>query len=235
MPTSFDSATLDFEDKDALSVLRFAHESYPNSAYMFSGSLEDVILLHMAGELRVPARVFFIDTGRHFEETYAYVDDVRRRLQIGIQWIFPDPAQVAQQCWQDGATTFKHSVDVRRRCCQVRRIEPSLRVAANADALIVGARRGQTPQRATLKKVGLSQLHAHGIRIAPLADWPWKAVIGYVQQHNLPIHDLYRKQFTSIGCAPCSRAIRSGEVERAGRWDFESAASEQGAHISGSW
>lgn len=237
MPTAFDASSLDFENKSAAEVLKFARDSYGDKlVFAFGGTMEDVAILHLAQSVGIQPNAYFIDTGRHYEQSLAIVDETRRHLKVGIQWLFPDPAEVASFCWQYGATSMPSSPDLRKGCCEVRRIHPIKRLATVADAIVFGARRAHSNARTQMLKVGISELHAFKVRVAPLADWTWPQVVQYVQQHGLPVNELYRKSFTSIGCAPCTRGIQRGELERAGRWPHEpDSARERGAHISGGW
>ena len=237
MPTEFDTASLDFDSKTAPEVLAFANESYDNDLlFAVSGSLEDVALLHMACALGIRPRAAFVDTGRHFEETYKLLDDLRRTLDIDLRVITPDPSSLFKLARRDGLARMSAGVEERKRCCEVRRIEPFKRIIKGVGAFVVGARRAHADTRRSLKKIEVSELHDWGVRVAPLADWSWAQVVGYAQQHKLPIHPLYRKAFTSIGCSPCTSAIKKGQPERAGRWSFEDAGTrEHGPHISGKW
>ncbi len=237
MPTAFDAASLDFDDKSAPEVLTFARETYESGLiFGVSGSLEDVAILHMACALGMRPRALFVDTGRQFEETYGVLDDIRRVLDVDLKVVTPDPADLMTLARRDGLARMSEGPEERRRCCRVRRIDPFLRAIKGAGAFVVGARRAHDDSRAKLKKIDVSELHGWGVRVAPIADWTWAQVVAYEQRHKLPVHKLYMKSFTSIGCEPCTRAITKGEPERAGRWAFEpGAARERGVHISGKW
>ena len=199
-------------------------------------TVEDIVLLHMASSFGVTPSAFFVDTGRHFEETYQIADDVRRIMGIEVRWVFPASHDLDDVLARDGATTITSDTACRRRCCEVRRLGPARRALEGARAWVVGARRTQTTIRQTLAAVEESPATYGLPRYAPLADWRFGEVVNYARAKKLPFHALYRRGFMSIGCAPCTAAPRPGEAERAGRWPFEQEVErEAGQHLSGIW
>jgi phosphoadenosine phosphosulfate reductase len=222
---------------DAPTIIARALDHYGDGLHFACGFLlEDVVLLHMATQTGARPRAFFVDTGRHFEETYQAADDVQQALGLEVQWVFPERRDLSMLMTRDGATSITSDPTLRRRCCDVRRIRPLRRALDGAGAWVVGARRAQCAARAQLPVITLGS-NTHWLpRIAPLAGWSLKQIVAYAQQHHLPIHSLSRRGYTSIGCSPCTRNVTSKEPERAGRWPFESQAErEQGDHMSGIW
>ncbi|MFT7622940.1 MAG: phosphoadenosine phosphosulfate reductase [Myxococcota bacterium] len=237
MPTDFDMSTLDVEDRTCDELLDMAVDNWGNEFRVATGfGLEDLVILHKLHQRGAKPLVFFIDTGRHFEHTYAAADAARDAFGLELQYVWPDPAQLRLLMKRDGPSSIVRDVDARRRCCEVRRGEPLTRALKGSLAWLVGARRDQCSARSSLKKLTIDKDHDWIPRVAPLADWSWRQVVEYVNENKLPTSTLFRKSYTSVGCAPCTRAIRPGEPERAGRWAFEDAETrERGRHLSGSW
>lgn len=237
MPTQFDTGSVDFEKQSADDLLDIAENLWGGSLAVACGfTLEDLVLLHKLKERKIAARVFFIDTGRHFEFTYAAADMAIRYFGMRLEWYFPDPARMRQLMAKDGPSKLIRDPEARRRCCDVRRIEPLTRALEGAEAWMVGARREHATARQSLKKVTMDRDHNFIPRLAPIVDWTWGQVVQYVNEHKIPANALYRKSYASIGCMPCTRPITPGEPQRAGRWAFEAEAGrELGPHISGEY
>ncbi len=237
MPTDFDMATLDFEDRDADSLIDTVLDTYGADFRVACGfGLEDLVILHKIKHKGGKPMVFFIDTMRHFEHTYAAADAATAALGFDVTWLWPDPAQLRKLIARDGATGCVRDPEARRRCCEVRRLEPLSRALRGAQAWVVGARRDSCSHREKLQKLEVDKEHEWIPKIAPLADWTFAQVAAYVNEHRIPTSALFRKNYASVGCAPCTRPIRTGEPERAGRWAFEDPTErERGRHISGTW
>lgn len=207
---------------------------HPAIALACSFSLEDVILVHMAVQARPEVRIFAIDTGRLNEETYACADAVRRRLNVNIVWHFPERQAVEKLERDEGLYSFRESLEARQACCRIRKVEPLSRALSGLKAWITGLRRGQGVTRNELKAVARDEAHGGIIKISPLAAWEFEQVWNYVRQYNLPYNRLYDGGYRSIGCEPCTRAVRPGEDARAGRWWWESPEHKEcGLHING--
>ena len=195
---------------------------------------EGMVIIDMAARLsggRVS--VFTIDTGRLSEETQTLIGKVRERYGIEIEVIFPDAIEVAGMVSRHGPNLFRDSVAKRRMCCEVRKVRPLRRKLADLDAWVVGLRRGQSEARRDIEKVSLDANHEGVYKICPLADWTHEEVWAYIRRHDVPYHLLYDQGYTSIGCAPCTRAITGSEDARAGRWWWETdAPKECGLHLS---
>jgi len=134
-----------------------------------------------------------------------------------------------------GPNLFYGSVEARRRCCHVRKVEPLRRALSGFDAWVSGLRRDQSPSRASTPKVEIDRSNGGLVKLNPLADWTAERVRDYVDENRVPCHPLYERGYTSIGCAPCTRPVEPGEDRRAGRWWWESAAErkECGLHVAG--
>jgi thioredoxin-dependent adenylylsulfate APS reductase len=192
------------------------------------GSPEGLVLLDMAHRID-PARtrVFTVDSGRLPQETYNLIDRVRERYGIEVEVYFPRPERVEAMVRERGMNLFYESVENRRLCCAIRKVEPFERALAGLDAWIAGLRRDQGVTRADVDLVEIDTAHEDRIKLNPLALWSHDAVWQYVRSHHVPVNALHAAGYPSVGCAPCSRAIREGEDERAGRWWWERAESRE--------
>jgi thioredoxin-dependent adenylylsulfate APS reductase len=208
-------------EADAIAVLREAYEAYERVAIVASFQAESSVIIDMASKLRPEVRVLTLDTGRLPQETHDMIDRVRRRYGIAVEVITPDGDEVAQMVAAYGANLFYESVGLRRLCCEVRKSRPLARVLQGYDAWVTGVCREQAATRARTEVVSVDHEHGGIARVAPLAGWSKAQVWDYIRAHDLPYHSLYDRGYTSIGCAPCTRATTSGEDERAGRWWWE--------------
>lgn len=186
-----------------------------------SFSAEDVAVLHLARRLSPEVGVFALDTGRLPEETFRVAASVVGRLDVRIRWFFPDTAAMEELTRTGGVYSFYESVEERKLCCRVRKVEPLGRALAGLGGWVTGLRREQSVTREGLSPLEIDHAHGGIVKINPLASWNQEEVFDYLKTHNLPVHPLHGKGYPSIGCAPCTRAVRSGEHPRAGRWWWE--------------
>jgi phosphoadenosine phosphosulfate reductase len=184
-------------------------------------SIEDQVLTHMIKDLKPDARVFTLDTGRLFPETYSLIDKTNLLYGVNIEIFFPDYLEVQDMVNRDGVNLFYESVEKRRKCCQVRKIVPLKRAFAGLDAWICGLRREQSVTRKNMQTVEWDENNGL-IKLNPLINWTEEQVWQYIRQHNVPYNTLHDKNYPSIGCQPCTRAVAPGEDIRAGRWWWES-------------
>ena len=214
------------------SVLRWAFETFPRVVIVASFQAESSVLIDMASRVRQgKVNVLTLDTGRLPQQTYDMIDRLRDRYGIEVQVVSPGAADLEQMVGNHGANLFYRSVEMRRLCCDVRKSRPLARALAGYDAWITGVRREQAATRAETALVATDREHAGLTKIAPLAAWSKGQVWAYIRENDLPYHALYDLGFTSIGCAPCTRATTEGEDERAGRWWWEeNEAKECGLH-----
>ena len=192
---------------------------------------EGMAILDMAWRIDPEVRVFTVDTGRLPQETYDIMDEVRARYGIQVEVHFPEAEQVEKMVLKHGANLFRKSVPARLLCCNVRKVEPIRKALEGLSGWITGLRREQWASRANIRKIEIDHDHGGLAKISPLADWTIEEVYEYNQAHGVPVHALYAKGFTSIGCLPCTRATAVGEDPRAGRWWWEkNAPKECGIH-----
>jgi thioredoxin-dependent adenylylsulfate APS reductase len=215
------AAPRELESAAPEAVLGWAYESFPRVAIVASFQAESSVLIDMAVRIRPDVRVLTLDTGRLPQETYDMIDRVRDRYAIEIEVVSPDASDLAEMVGSYGVNLFHRSPDLRRLCCEVRKSRPLARALARYDAWVTGLRRQQAATRSQTPVVAPDPEHAGLTKIAPLASWTKDQVWAYIYEHDLPYHPLYEHGYTSIGCAPCTRATVAGEDERAGRWWWE--------------
>jgi phosphoadenosine phosphosulfate reductase len=214
--------TSQFESKSPQEVLAWALEQYGTRVGIASSfGLEDMVLIDMASKITKQLTVFTLDTGRLHEETYLTMDRTRSRYGIAIQSYFPDTEAVQQLEREKGFFSFKESLENRKECCAIRKVEPLSRALSNLDAWVTGIRRDQIVTRTDIQKVAEDADRPPLIKINPIADWSLEQVQEYIEQNKVPINPLHKQNYPSIGCAPCTRPIEAGEDIRAGRWWWE--------------
>ena len=215
---------LEVDPTDLQAVLQFAVESFhPRLTLASSFGLEDVALIHALKQVHDAPHVFALDTGRLPEETYECADRIRQRYGINIRWYFPNTAAVQTLERAKGLYSFRESVENRRECCGIRKVEPLSRALKDKAAWITGQRREQSITRDTLEVLETDPAHGGIWKFNPLATWTLADVRAYVEEHNIPYNRLHDQGYPSIGCAPCTRAVAPGEDQRAGRWWWEAA------------
>ena len=224
----------ELEGKDAETVLRRAWETFGTSL-VFATSLaaEDQVITDIIARNRWPIPFVTLDTGRLFPESYVLLAETERRYAIKIQVIFPDREAVEALVAEKGVNLFYESVENRKRCCQVRKVEPLKRALAPYAAWLCGIRREQSVTRAEVKVVENDA--ANGlVKVNPLAEWSEPQVWGYIAARQVPYNPLHDRGFSSIGCACCTRAIKRTEDVRSGRWWWEQPEHKEcGLHVKG--
>ena len=223
-----------FEDATAEELLTWALETFhPRMAISAAGGVDGLAIVDMAWRINPDVRVFTLDTGRLPLETYALFEEVRERYGIDVEFEVPDGNEVAKLSTTHGPNLMYRSVDLRLTCCNIRKVEPLKRKLATLDAWVAGLRREQWASRRNIAKVELDREHGNVVKLNPLADWSLDRVWDYVRANEVPYHELFDHGYTSIGCAPCTRAVLPGEPERAGRWWWEEDTDKEcGIHCS---
>ncbi len=214
-------------------TLALLAERYPGKvSFSTSFGLEDQILTHFIFENDLPIRVFTLDTGRNFQETYSTWNKTLLRYDKPIEVVFPQTASVEQLMREKGPNSFYESIDNRKECCYIRKIEPLGRALAGQQAWLTGIRAEQSQNRQNMHPAEWDEGH-NLVKVHPLFDWTWEQCLAFAQANGVPINPLHAKGFVSIGCAPCTRAIKPGEDFRAGRWWWEEAAAKEcGLHAT---
>lgn len=182
--------------------------------------LEDQAILHAIAASDARIDVFTLDTGRHFPETLETLDESERRYGLNIRVVAPNADELQALVARDGINGFRLAVENRIACCDVRKVRPLKRALAGAQGWITGLRRSQSAERTETPFAEWDRSHGL-IKVNPIADWSLEQLEAYVAANNVPINPLHAKGFPSIGCQPCTRAIKAGEDLRAGRWWWE--------------
>lgn len=188
----------------------------------FSTSMgaEDQVITDMVVQIDPSVRIFTLDTGRLFQETYDLIDQTNEKYGIQIEVIFPDYQQVEKMVKEKGMNLFYHSVENRKLCCGIRKVEPLKRAFKGMDGWICGLRKDQSVSRFFSQKVEWDEQNQL-VKINPLIDWTEKDTWNYIHENQVPYNSLHDKGYASIGCLPCTRPIKPGEDFRAGRWWWE--------------
>ncbi len=194
-------------------------------------SIEDQMLTQLAINSNKNSRIFVLDTGRHFQSTYDVMDETQRKYRFKYEVYFPDTRELEDFVRTYGPNTFYIDVENRKKCCAIRKTNPLKRALENTDAWIVGLRREQGVTRTSIPIVDYDE--AHGIlKFSPLAKLTEEEVWAYIKANKIPFSELYNKGFRSIGCEPCTRAVKEGEDIIAGRWWWENPESKEcGLHL----
>ena len=210
------------ETKSAEELVQWAMDKYGLKAGLAcSFGMEDMVLIDMISKLKSPITIFTLDTGRLHEETYEIMERVRSHYGLEIKTYFPDSEQVEKMVRAKVFFSFKESIENRKECCATRKIEPLNRALSELDAWVTGLRRDQAVTRTETPKVIEDDDHPPLIKINPLADYSQEQLESYIEKYKVPVNTLHKKNYPSIGCAPCTRAIEPGEDIRAGRWWWE--------------
>ncbi len=230
---NIDQLNQEFESQSAEKLLSWALKEYSGDLALASSfGAEDVVLIDMLWRLDPNFRVFSLDTGRLHEETYEVMEGVREKYGISIEVYFPNATAVEKLEREQGLYSFRQSIDGRKFCCGIRKIEPLNRALKDLKAWITGLRREQAMTRTQTDKIEIDQAHGSIIKLNPIGDWSEKQVWDYIHEHDVPYNKLHDRGFPSIGCSPCTRAIQPGEDVRAGRWWWEMPESKEcGLHV----
>jgi phosphoadenosine phosphosulfate reductase len=193
---------------------------------------EDLVLTHAIATAGLPIGVFVLDTGRLHAETLGLIDAIRQRYSLQVELYRPQAAAVENYVQLHGRDAFYRSLELRQRCCGIRKVEPLARALAGKRAWITGQRREQAASRAELAEHEYDA--AHGLeKFNPLAAWSETEVWQYLREHGVPYNRLYDEGYRSIGCAPCTRPVLPTEDARSGRWWWEQPETKEcGLHVA---
>ena len=224
----------DFAAKVARSIalLRETATSHPRLTQASSLGAEDVVITHIVQRLQLPIPLFVLETGALHAETRALLERTQARAPAAVQVYRPVQESVVQFVAREGKDAMYRSIELRKACCGIRKMEPLARALDGQRAWITGLRKEQSQARAEVPLIDTSEEGQTGrVKFNPLAAWTWGDVWHYIQQHQVAYNPLHDEFYPSIGCAPCTRAISLGEEFRSGRWWWEDeAAKECGLH-----
>ncbi|OGU46941.1 MAG: phosphoadenosine phosphosulfate reductase [Ignavibacteria bacterium GWB2_36_8] len=209
------------DDKPVEESLLLLSEKFKDKiVFSTSLSLEDQVITDIIYSNDLPIRIFTIDTGRLFNETYSVLNKTNEFYDKKIQIYFPKNDSVENLVNEKGPFSFYGSVENRKECCFIRKVEPLNRALAGMQAWITGIRAEHSVTRQEMNKIEWDEIH-RVFKFHPLLDWSTQKVKDYIKKHNVPYNLLHDKGFVSIGCSPCTRAVIEGEDFRAGRWWWE--------------
>lgn len=216
---------------DTRATLERVARDFSPAVFASSLAAEDMVLTDLILRANLPITVFSLETGRLHKETRAMIERVRETYDYAIRLYKPEQDAVDAYVERHGLNAFYDSVELRKECCRIRKVEPLKRALAGNKAWITGQRRAQSSTRAELAIQ--EDDPAHGmVKFNPLADWSEQDVWDYIRANNVPYNPLHDKGYPSIGCEPCTRAIQPGEDIRAGRWWWENADTKEcGLHV----
>jgi len=225
-------SSLKLKSDAALELLGRAARDYRPAALASSLGAEDMLLTDLALTHGLEIEIFVIDTRRLHRDTLELIDSIKRRYGTEPRVYTPDPAALADYIAAHGRDAFYADVELRKRCCEIRKVEPLARALAGKRAWITGQRRAQSPTRAALALQEFDALH--GIeKFNPLAEWSEAELWRTLRERDVPLNRLYEQGYRSIGCAPCTRPVLPGEDARAGRWWWEDANNREcGLHLA---
>lgn len=218
---------LTIEETLALLSARFPGQVVFSTSF----SIEDQVIAHHILSAAIPISIFTLDTGRLFAETYSVWSNTNEKYHTKIQAYYPDRALLENYLNEKGPNAFYESIANRKECCQIRKVEPLRRALKGKAVWVTGLRAEHSPERKDHSLIEWDE-NNNVIKYNPLLHWDTPAVRNYINEKDVPYNILHDKGFVSIGCAPCTRAIRAGEDFRAGRWWWEdSSKKECGLHV----
>jgi phosphoadenosine phosphosulfate reductase len=211
--------------------IQFISSYFAGEKIVFSSSFgqEDQAITQAIASTKSNIEIFTLDTGRQFQESYELMDLTIKKYGLSIQTFFPSTPAVEKLVAEKGFNSFYTSVENRKECCFVRKMEPLSRALKGAKVWITGLRAEQSENRADMPILEWDESRQL-FKINPLIDWDFSTLEKYLLDHKIPQNPLHKKGFISIGCAPCTRAISEGEHPRAGRWWWENSQKECGLH-----
>lgn len=214
-----------------VAVLQRVATEFTPAVFASSLAAEDMVLTDLILRKKLAIGIFSLETGRLHAETLGMLDRIEAHYGSAVTLYKPDPAAVNDYVEKHGLNAFYDSVEMRKECCRIRKVEPLKRALAGQRAWVTGQRRSQSSTRAELAVQ--EDDAAHGMqKFNPLADWSEEDVWHYIRSNQVPYNPLHDKGYPSIGCEPCTRAIQPGEDVRAGRWWWENADSKEcGLHM----
>jgi len=219
------------KSKNVISLIEKNIEKYDSITFANSLGAEDMVLVDLIQNNKLNVEIFSIDTGRLPSETYNLIQKVEDKYQFKIKLYFPNQEKIENYVNTNGINAFYNSLDLRKSCCAIRKVEPLNRALKNKKAWITGMRQEQSQTRQTLQEEEFDEVH-QSQKLNPLSSWSEVEIWAYIKIHDVPYNTLHDQFYPSIGCAPCTRAISEGEDVRAGRWWWEDPQNKEcGLHV----
>ncbi len=232
-PELTDALKASVEDKQAkvVELLQSAAKAFPAITFANSYGAEDMVLTDIINKAQLPIEIFSLDTGRLPAETYTLMGEVEKTYDTKPLVFFPKHETVEDYVRTKGINAFYESIELRKACCHMRKVEPLKRALADKQAWVTGMRAEQAATRASLPTQEFDEGN-HLEKFNPLNDWTEKEVWAYIRMYKVPYNALHDEFYPSIGCAPCTRAVAMGEDVRAGRWWWEDPQNKEcGLHV----
>ena len=226
-----DVAYAEIDVDDPRTILKWATSTIDRLAVATSFQSSGLVLLHMMRSIKADVPVLFLNTGFHFKETLAFKDEMTARWDLKLVELVGEHGSAERQAEIHGPELYRRDPE---RCCSINKVEPLMKALEEYDGWVSGLRRDQSPLRAETPVVEAQLLQSGDeiLKIHPLAHWTKAQVANYIKEHDIPTHPLLEMGFASIGCWPCTRTIKDGEDDRAGRWSGL-AKTECGIHLFG--
>lgn len=207
--------------QSATAILKTVAEAFGEEAvFSTSFGLEDQVITHLIAQDKLPIELFTLDTGRLFPETYKTLNTTRNRYKLKIKTYYPNTQKVQDLVSEKGPFSFYDSIENRKECCFIRKVEPLKRALKGKKCWVTGIRATQSTTRTDKQQVEYDEANDI-IKVHPLLHWTHDEVERFIEEHHIPYNPLHDQGFPSIGCQPCTRAVKEGEDIRAGRWWWE--------------
>lgn len=220
----------EIEGKSLAESLRIVADAFPGEVRFSSAfGQEDQVITDAVFKNNINIEIFTLDTGRLFKETYELIDQTRSRYKKPIKVYYPKAERVEAMVNEKGMHSFYDSVENRKECCFIRKVEPLKRALVGAKVWVTGLRADQSENRQSFDLLEWDEGN-QVIKFNPILRWTYEEMIDYLKEYKVPYNKLHDQGFISIGCAPCTRAIEPGEHPRAGRWYWETSQKECGLH-----
>ena len=221
MKEKIDQLNQQFEGQSPDVVLQYFLSGYTGKIALSSSlSIEDQVLTDLIVKIDPSTRIFTLDTGRLFPETYSLIDKTNIKYDIHLEVLFPDYTEVEKMVKEEGINLFYKGIDQRKACCRVRKLDPLKRAFQGLEVWICGLRKEQSVTRQAVKLIEWDENNGL-IKLNPLINFSEDEVWKYIRKHHVPYNKLHDQGLPSIGCQPCTRAVKPGEDIRAGRWWWE--------------
>lgn len=225
------TSSVDIKRAQVIDLLKSAASTYPAITFANSFGAEDMVLTDIINKAELPIEIFSLDTGRLPAETYTLMGEVEKQYATKPVIFFPKHETVEDYVRTNGINAFYESIELRKACCHMRKVEPLKRALKDKQAWVTGMRAEQASTRASLPTQEFDESNQLE-KFNPLSDWTEKEVWVYIRMYNVPYNALHDKFYPSIGCAPCTRAVAMGEDVRAGRWWWEDPQNKEcGLHV----
>ena len=230
--TANDVRLLNSKITTAEDAIKWASDNlHPSVGKASSFGAEDAALIDMMVKINPEFQFFTLDTGFLPKETHETITAIEDRYSISVERLRPNPEHVKQMVEEHGKYLFYESIENRKTCCRIRKVEPMNSKLATLNGWITGLRRDQNETRRDTKMFEQDAMHDGIVKINPIINWSIEDVWNYIKKHNVPYNALLNRGYTSIGCEPCTRAVKPGENPRAGRWWWEQGIKECGLHV----